>query len=100
MPSKTLATIAGDGAAGAFEYDGGPAVLVLRGTWGGATVKIQVSDNGTNYVDWRDDSGFTADGAVSLDPLPRCYLQAVASSSSSSTSITFAIIDDTAGVYA
>ena len=95
--TKTLATITADGAAGAFEYDGGPAILVLRGTWGGATVNIQVSDNGTNYVNFRDDSGFTADGAVSLDPLPRCYLRASASGTTT-TSVVFAIIDDTAGV--
>ena len=93
MAKRTLSTVIADGTGDAFEFPGGLAIIALRGTWGGATINIQVSDDGTNFVDFRAESGFTADGAAALS-LPKCWLRTSTASSTTSTSVAVTISGD------
>lgn len=45
--------------------NGGTAALIVRGTFGGATVKLQISDNNADWVDIADAS-FTSASAKLL----------------------------------
>ena len=89
MATKLLATVTADGAAGAYYFPGGLAMIHAYGTWGGATIKLQASTDGTNYDDVRDDDGFTAEG-VALLTLPPCWRQ-VNAASTGTTSVKVAV---------
>ena len=45
------------------------------GTWGGATAKLQISPNGTDWFDLTGAS-FTADGTATFEVATDCYLRA------------------------
>lgn len=71
-----------------------PFLLVLRGTWGGGTIKLQATVDDTNWVDCKDDSGtaitYTADCAVGLN-LPPGAKYRLTLSGSTAPSLTWAI---------
>jgi regulation of enolase protein 1 (concanavalin A-like superfamily) len=71
-------------------HPGGPVLLIIRGTLGGATVKLQVSDDGTNWVDLQY-AAFTAESAVLMDLPINTPIRAVVSGAGGSTSVTVAI---------
>lgn len=81
MSTLAIATDVSTNSSTASKYfEGGPALVIARGTWGGATLKIEVceNDDGT-FVPLRDDSGFTADGAASFGIIPPCWIRATVS---------------------
>lgn len=79
-----------DGNSSAVSHPGGPVLLIMRGTFGGATVKIQVSDDGTNWVDLQY-SAFTAAVAILMELPINTLIRANVSGAGGSTSITVAI---------
>ena len=79
-----------NGNSSSVSHPGGPALLVVRGTFDGATVKIQVSDDGTNWVDLQYAS-FTAATAVIMDLPINTLIRANVASAGAGTSITVAI---------
>lgn len=87
MASKAFATITADGAAGAFKYPGGVALIQCAGTWDGALIELQVSaDGGTTWTSLRNDDGFSADAAAVFD-LPVCWIRLMAASTGASTDV-------------
>jgi regulation of enolase protein 1 (concanavalin A-like superfamily) len=79
-----------NGNSSAVAHPGGPALLVVRGTFDGATVKIQVSDDGTNWVDLQY-AAFTAAIATLIDLPIGTLIRANVASAGAGTSITVAI---------
>jgi hypothetical protein len=92
MATKAFATITTDGAAGAFKYAGGVALIQCAGTWDGALIHLQVSaDGGTTYTNLRDENGFAADGAAVFD-LPVCWIRLNASNTGASTDVDVSLL--------
>ena len=57
------------------DWPGGVGQMVVEGTWGGGTVKLQMSpDDGTTWVAIGGDASITADGVVNFD-LNACDLR-------------------------
>lgn len=79
-----------NGDSASLSHPGGPVLLIVRGTFGGATVKIQVSDDGTNWVDLQY-AAFTAAIATLMELPINTLIRANVSGASGSTSITVAI---------
>jgi hypothetical protein len=70
----------GDGAA----WPGGGGVLFVNGTWGGATVSLQWSDDGTTWWGLGSDHALTADGLVHF-MLPAGEIRAAVASAGTTT---------------
>lgn len=76
-----------DGQSGAINWPGGRGVFAAFGTFGGGTIKLQVSyDDGATWID-ADRSGdtfvtFTANGSGGFE-LPRCQIRTSLSGSTS-----------------
>lgn len=82
---KILSAVTVDGNGSAFDWPGGQGALIVTGTFGGATVKLQMSpDGGTTYVD--TEGSLTATG-VDLFTLPPCKVRGNVSSAGT-TSVT------------
>lgn len=79
-----------DGNSSSVAHPGGPVLLIVRGTFGGATVKIQVSDDGTNWVDLQY-AAFTAAIATLMELPIGTLIRANISGAGGSTSITVAV---------
>lgn len=79
-----------DGNSSAFNHPGGPVLLIVRGTFDGCTVKIQVSDDGTNWVDLQY-AAFTAAVATLMELPINTLIRANVSNDGAGTSITVAI---------
>ncbi len=79
-----------DGNSASVAHPGGPVLLIVRGTFGGATVKIQVSDDGTNWIDLQYAS-FTAAVAVLMDLPINTQIRANVAGAGAGTSVTVAI---------
>lgn len=71
-------------------HPGGTLALVVRGTFGGATVKLQISDNGADWVDITDAS-FTS-AAAKLLTMPTGALLRGNIAGGSGASLTVALI--------
>lgn len=70
-----------------------PCTVFVRGTLDGATVTIQISDDGTNFVKIDNASlpnpaRFDAPGSVGIDGKGTYHLRAVLQNAGSSTSVT------------
>lgn len=75
-----------DGNGSEFDWPGGQGALIVTGTPGGATVKLQMSpDGGTNYVD--TEGSLANVTGVDLFTLPPCKVRGNVSSASGSTNI-------------
>jgi regulation of enolase protein 1 (concanavalin A-like superfamily) len=79
-----------DGNSSALDHPGGPVMLIVRGTFNGATVKLQASDDGTNWVDVQY-AAFTAALAVLFELPIGSKIRANVSGAGASTSLTVAI---------
>lgn len=79
-----------NGNSAAVSHPGGPVMLITRGTFDGATVKIQVSDDGTNWVDLQY-AAFTAAIATLLELPIGTQIRANVSGAGAGTSLTVAI---------
>lgn len=75
----------------AYGYPGGPRLLIIRGTMDSATVKMQASDDGTNFVDINDAS-FSANGATMFMLPVSAVIRAVLSNAGAATSVTVAMV--------
>lgn len=71
-------------------HAGGTVALVVRGTFGGATVKLQISDDGSNWVDITDAS-FTS-AAAKLLTVPTGAILRANIAGGTAASLTVAII--------
>ena len=66
--TKVFDGVSANGNSTALNWPGGVGQMVVEGTWGGGTVKLQVSpDDGTTWVAVGGDSTITADGVVNFD---------------------------------
>lgn len=70
-----------------------PCTVYLKGTFGGATCEIQVSDADSNYANVSIDgvnkqAVFRGPGQISLNNLGTYYVRAVLSGSTSTTSVS------------
>jgi len=79
-----------NGNSSALSHPGGPVLLIVRGTFDGATVKIQVSDDGTNWIDLQYAS-FTTAVAVLMDLPINTQIRANVAGAGAGTSVTVAI---------
>lgn len=79
-----------NGNSSSVSHPGGPVLLIARGTFDGATVKIQVSDDGTNWVDLQY-AAFTAAIATLMELPINTLIRANVASAGAGTSITVAI---------
>lgn len=79
-----------NGNSSALSHPGGPVLLIVRGTFDGATVKIQVSDDGTNWIDLQY-AAFTAAVAVLMDLPINTQIRANVAGAGAGTSVTVAI---------
>jgi hypothetical protein len=73
-----------------------PMVLVVRGTWGGGTLAVQASADGTNFVPvYESGSAVTiaADGAIGLD-LPAGMPCRLSLTGATAPSLTWHIVRD------
>lgn len=74
-----------------------PMALVARGTWGGGTLALQASADGTNFVPVTNDSGtaitMTADACIGLD-LPTGMPFRLSLTGATTPSLTWAIVRD------
>lgn len=58
----------------AVEWKGGKTLVTAEATWGGGTVKLQVSTPNGTYVDMTSPAvSFTANGAIVVDLPPGLY---------------------------
>lgn len=79
-----------NGASAALAHPGGPALLIVRGTFGGATVTTQVSDDGTNWVDLQFGVFTSATGVVFELPI-NTLVRVSVSGATGTTSLTVAV---------
>lgn len=79
-----------NGNSASLAHPGGPLGLIVRGTFGGATVKLQISDNGANWVDITD-ALFTSEAAVLL-VVPGGAILRASISGGTAASLTVALI--------
>lgn len=95
--SSTPITVDGSTAAITLGQRPGPEpfMVVLRGTWGGGTITLQTTVDGTNWVTCKDDSGtaiaWTSDGAYGVN-LPPGGTYRLTLSGSSSPSLNWAFV--------
>jgi ribosomal protein S9 len=87
-----LLTTAAANAVGTGASHSGPATVFVRGTFDGAVVVVQLSDDDTNYVKADNSSivnpaRITGPGAVTVNALGTYYIRCVVSGGGSSTSI-------------
>lgn len=89
----SLLSAASTNGAGTGASHSGPCTVFVRGTFDGATVLVQVSDDNTNYVK-ADNVSVTkptrldAPGSVTLNAYGTYYVRCVVNEAGSSTSIT------------
>ncbi|HAN97015.1 MAG TPA: hypothetical protein DCQ98_06075 [Planctomycetaceae bacterium] len=93
---KLLSNAAATGSA--VDWYGGPGSLFVRGTWDGATAKLQASpDGGTTWIDVPTDAAnssplaLTANGIANFQLGP-CKLRGAISGAGGSTSLTADVV--------
>ena len=69
---KLLDAVSANGAGASTKGFGRKATVIAWGTFGGGTVAIQVSSDGTN---WADHTTFTAAGAADVDISAAAYVR-------------------------
>ncbi len=79
-------SISANGNSTSYAFEGGTGNITAWGTWSGATVKLQHSVDGTNFVDSGTDAQFTDDGSATFE-LPSCLVR-VNTASGSTPSLT------------
>jgi hypothetical protein len=68
--------LAADGQSDSVAWSGGFGTVIVAGTWGGGTAKLQASpDNGTTWVDVGTDVTFTANGMGNFQLPPGVLLR-------------------------
>ena len=88
-------TLTSDGSSSEFDWPGGKGTYMARGTWDGATVTLEMSADGDNFISVGTDAELTAVGAGGFD-VSGCKLR-VTMSSAGTSSVTAYIMHNRQG---